>query len=130
MPDFPPLECQKSVYRTVFRKEWVLGEGRFKWQAFKPYFADASGVSTFIEQADIDAHAEQPYFGVLSVKVGRTRDCSCDDFALDVVQNETWHANITGIPFHYLEDGTEDSTLKAKMLDACTALRDKAARLL
>jgi hypothetical protein len=128
MADFPPLECTKIVYRTVFRKEWIRKDGSFKWQMFKPYRNDQIGVSVFIEPKDIEEHPETPCFGVASVHVGKVRDCSNNEFTLDVVQDKTWHGNITGIPFHYLENDLEDTEIAERMRDCCEALRDNASR--
>ncbi len=128
MSTFPPLECTKVVYRTVFRKEWIRSDGSFKWQAFKPYRDDTMGVSSFIEYADIEKHADKPYFGVASVKVGRVRNCSNNECSLDVIQDQSWHANITGIPFPYQDDGSEDVKSQEKMRDMCAAVNTNASR--
>jgi hypothetical protein len=128
MAPFVALECPRVVFRTIFRKEWIRSDGSFKWQAFKPYRSDTLGVSTFIDLEGIKEHATQPFFGIASVKVGRVRDCSNDASILDVVQDTSWHANITGIPFPYIPDNLEDPTLAEKMRDFCTAITENAAR--
>lgn len=128
MDSFPLLNCSKIVYRTVFREQWIRKDGSFKWQMFKPYFNDKVGISAFIEPTDIDEHSEKPYFGVASVHVGKVRDCSNDETTLDVIQDKSWHANICGIPYPYLEDGSEDARIAEKMRDVCEALRDNASR--
>ncbi len=121
MPDFPPLDCSEVVYRTVFHKNWIKSDGSYRWQAFKPYLNDKDGVSVFIEPSDIDEHSEKPYFGIISVKVGRIRDCSTEKINLDIIQDETWHANIK-IPYHYDEDGNENMEKRRKMMDYCEAI--------
>jgi hypothetical protein len=130
MDAFPLLECSKIVYRTVFRKGWIRENGGLKWQAFKPYLNDTDGISVFIELSDIDEQADKPYFGVVSIHVGKSRDCSNNDITVDIVQDKTWHANIKGVPYHYKEGGSEDNDLKAQMMDICEALSKKASRLL
>lgn len=127
MSTFPPLESSKEVYRTVLRKEWIRKDGSFKWQVFKPYRTDKDGISVFIEPKDIEEHSETPYFGIASVNVGRVRECSASP-ALDVIQDKTWHANITGVPYPYNDDETEDETLKTKMIELCEALANKASQ--
>ena len=121
MPDFPPLDCSEVVFRTVFRKDWIKSDGSFRWQAFKPYLNDKDGVSAFIKPSDIDEHSEKPYFAVISVKVGRIRDCSTDKINLDVIQDKIWHANIT-IPYHYNENGNEDMEKRIEMMNYCEAI--------
>lgn len=128
MPLFTVLECPILVYRTIFRKEWIRPDGSFKWQAFKPYRTDTLGVSVFITPEDIDDHSDKPFFGIASVKVGKVRDCSTAKYAVDVVQDMEWHANITGIPYPYLEEDLEDPTIAAKMRDICTSIKDNASR--
>lgn len=122
MPPFPVLECSTITFRTIFRKEWIRPDGSVKWQAFKPYLADKSGVSAFMTLADVREHSDNPFFGVMSVHVGKIRDCSNDVSTLDVVQDKAWHANIKGIPFPYLDDGTEDKSNAEKMRDFCAAI--------
>lgn len=127
MSTFPPLDSSKEVYRTVFRKEWIRKDGSFKWQIFKPYISDRDGISVFIEPNDVDEHSETPFFGIASINVGQVRTCSTNASTLDVIQDKPWHANIHGVPYPYMDDGTEDEALKAKMVELCEALA-KASR--
>ena len=121
MADFPPLDCSRVVYRTVFRKEWIRGDGSFKWQAFKPYLNDKEGVSTFMTPQDITEHSDKPYHGIISVKVGRVRNAATDNIKLNIVQDKDWHANIT-IPYPYDVNGDDDPDRWAEMIDHCKAI--------
>lgn len=100
---FPPLPCSEIVYRVARNKSSVDPATRtLTPYAFKRRPLDQDGLSTAIkrhcplERARSTEFAQRCW-GVGTLHVGRVRDTS--GFELDVIQDLSYHANITGVPF-------------------------------
>lgn len=98
---YPELPCNTITYRAILRKEWVKKDGSIRWQAFKPMAKDSDGVSTFLTTEACVENLLEPYFGTMSVHIGRVRDSSDEGVTLNVIQDNIYHAPIIGLPYVY-----------------------------
>lgn len=89
------LDCSAIVYRAILRKNWVDQTTHSVMPAAffrRPAPQDNDGLSVNIESPNSCMAALNKVFGVVSLHVGRVRN-----IGLDVVVDETPHANITGL---------------------------------
>jgi hypothetical protein len=131
MPDYPELPCSQIVYRAILYKDWVTANGKIRWQAFKLFPKDTDGVSTSLTPEACTDGLEKPIFGKLSIHVGRVRDCSTEQAALDVIQDGETHASIIGLPYPYSATNEEEQQqLNDMMIFLARRIAEKAARVL
>lgn len=90
------LPCSAVVYRAMSRKDWIDQTAhRVLPGAFfrRPPAADGSGLSVDVESPSSCHKSLNKCHGVVSLHVGRVRN-----LRLEVVVDESPHANITGVP--------------------------------
>jgi hypothetical protein len=90
------LPCSAVVYRAMSRKGWIDQTGHCVLPAAfvrRPPPADGSGLSVDIDSPGSCHKSLKKCHGVVSLHVGRVRD-----LRLDVVVDDSPHANITGVP--------------------------------
>lgn len=96
MPSFPPLPCEKIVYRTITRAG-DFRDGRPLASAFHRKRKDTDGLSVDYDVTVPDGCAPMlsGKRAIVSLHVGRLRDIS-----LDVIPDSPSHANIVEVPFN------------------------------
>ena len=102
------LSCSAIVYRAMARRKWIDGQlHQVLPAAFKLRSApkDPQGLSVDTESPRSCHKTLRECFGVVSLHVGRVRDQG-----LDVVVDESPHANVTGLP-REAENRTESERL-------------------
>jgi hypothetical protein len=107
-----PLGCETIVYRAIARKKWIdPASQRVLPAAFfrRPPPKDEDGLSVDVVSPNSCASVLRDCFGVASLHVGRIRNVG-----LDVVVDESPHANITGLPCS-ADDQTEAERLASQL---------------
>lgn len=90
------LPCQAIIFRAMARKNWIDPASRRVLPAAffrRPVPKDDDGLSVDIASPGSCASALRDCFGVASLHVGRVRE-----LGLDVMVDESPHANIIGLP--------------------------------
>jgi hypothetical protein len=94
--DFPPLPCNKIVYRSLTKRRWINEDtGQILPSAFhlrKDKLEIGVSVNVISPQDCVKIFNKCTI--VASLHVGRVRD-----LGLDVVQDKDNHANIIGLPY-------------------------------
>ena len=104
------LPCSAIVYRAMARRKWIDKSDKLHHvlpAAFmlRPAPKDPQGLSVDMESPRSCHRTLKECFGVVSLHVGRVRD-----LGLDVVVDESPHANVTGLP-REAENRTESEHL-------------------
>lgn len=126
MPEFDALACSEVVFRAALFKKWIRGDGKIQWQAFKRKLKDIDGVSvSLIPEFE---GLNNPIEGIISVKVGRVRDASTEEYKIDIQQDTEKHANITGLLCPDNFEGAERQRIDDAMTAICIKIAERAAR--
>lgn len=123
---FPALECSVIAFRAIQCADHIKPES-IHWRAFVVKQSDTTGVSVSLTTENCGDDLPVQPIGVASVHVGKTRDINIDGIALNVEQDANTHANITGLPYPYL-DGNKDTELWGLMTRCCREIARLAAR--
>ncbi len=131
MSNFPALDCQQILFRAVLLKDWIRPDRSIKWQAFKRFRKDYDGVSLFFSRQGAVENLREPYFGLMSVHVGRIREINLQGIPLDVIRNEPEHAYIHEVPCpDHIDDEDEKLRRTEAMRYLCDRIAKEAARLI
>lgn len=123
---FPALECSTCVYRAIQCDDHIKSAS-IHWRAFVVKQNDTEGVSVSLTQENCGDDLPIAPVGIASVHVGRTRDVDVEGLTLDIEQDTDTHANITGLPYPYI-DGAKDTELWGLMTKGCREIARLAAR--
>lgn len=128
MADFPELLREDIVFRGAIYKNWVKNN-KVHWHAFRLRVEDEDGVSLSLLSNEFEG-LNNPVEGVICLNVGRSRDCSRDEYNIDVIQDSPKHAVLTGLLCAELFEGDQKIKVYDDMKNLCIDISTQAAWVL